>query len=543
MLVRSAVPGAALACLIVGWASIAAEGVLSDVSDQAVFVTLLVVSGQAAGWIVARRRSQYWTGIVIELAAFVPLVAARDAALGRVVAKIAVLWLATALVPAVVLLTIPDLIRSRIARWALAVGVAGTAALAYPIVASAGGRSRASVAWWQSTNPFTPVDEGAKRLFVVHAVIVASVLAVVVASVVRSHLRTPRSARPIGRPVVIAGVVWAAVTAASQLARAADPAWARGQTITQLTPEATLLFRVAPGMALAVLIGAAVWVELVTRRVTTTSPLTLDRNQRLGDITTYLTTALADPSVQVVFWSAQDGTWRDEMGRSTAVPFDDPDRAVTIVTRHAQRVGAFVHDAAWASQPDTLGIVSLAGALTLDSARLTALARARLDDARRLTARLVSAADEARERVRRTLTTGSLRELEKLAADVNLNDAVLADRLQFIAADVRRLSHGVFPSALAEHGLAAALTDAAEVTSRRYPPAMEVTVYLAAVNDSAARIHENDTDLIVELSHPPATTQVVDRVAALGGRIDGTIVRLPLADVLPPIDDPVGSST
>jgi hypothetical protein len=540
---RSIIPCAALLCLTVGWASTAANGILSDVSDQAVFVTLVVVSGQAAGWIVARRRPQFWTGIVIELTAFVPLVAARNAALGHLVPKIAVLWLATALVPAVGLLTIPDLIGSRMARWVLAIGVAGTASLSYPIVALAGGRANASAAWWHTTNPFIPVDEGAQRLFAVYAAIVAVVLLFVVASVVRSRLRMSRSARSIGRPVVIAGVVWAAVTIASQLASVADPIWALSRTLDDLTPEASLLLRIAPGLALAVLIGTAVWVELVAPRLTTTRPGTLHGNERIEGISTYLTSALADPSVQVVFWSAQDGTWRDETGRSTAVPFDDPERAVTIVTREGERVGAFVHDAAWASQPDTLAIVSLAGALMLDNARLTALANARLDDARRLTARLVSAADDSREQVRHELTTGSLRELEQLAADLDHDDAAIADRLQVLAADVRRLSHGVFPSALAEHGLAAVLTDATEVTTRRYPPATEVTVYLAAVGDPAARIHENDNDLIIELSRPPANPQVVDRVAALGGRIDGTVVRLPVLDVSLPADNTVGATT
>jgi hypothetical protein len=525
---RFVVAAAAGAALAIGWTSIVLQGIVTDVDSPAVFVTVVAIVGQVTGWMIGRRRSDWFIGLIVQTTSLVVVAeAARAADLGPLVPRIASVWLATLLLPAVVLLSTPEVIASRFARWTLVGGIVATASLAYPIVDAAGGRARASLAWWE-TNPFATTDARARWLFEIHALVVTVVLVVVVVTVVRHYVELPRAARALGRPIFVAGTLWAVATVISQLARIPDATWTHAAGQTNFTPSASLLLEVAPLATLATLIGAVVWVELVAPRLVRTPSGALRGDGQPEDVTAFLSRVLADPSVEVFFWSDRDESWRDRNGRAVELPIDDTDRAVTIVSRNGERVAAFLHDAAWASQPQALAAVALAAAFEVDSNRLTALANARLDEARRLTSRLVSAADEAREDLRRELTAGSLRELDELAADLERDGASAADRLQRIAADVRRLSHGVFPSVLTEHGLSAALTEAADVTLGRYPPSIEITVYLSAVGDPAARVYENDHTLIVELSRPPSSNHVVDRVAVLGGRVKDAAIYIPL---------------
>jgi hypothetical protein len=530
-LARVVVAIAAGAALTIGWTSIVLQGIVTDVGSPAVFVTLVVIVGQVAGWMIGRRRPDWFIGLLVQATSLVLAAeAARAADLGPLVPRIAGLWLATLLLPAVMLVATPEAIASRFAPWTLVGGIVATASLAYPIVDAAGGRARASVAWWE-TNSFETADAGARRLFEIHAFVVTAVLVVVVVTVVRHYVGLPRGARAVGRPIFVAGILWALATVISQLARIPDSTWAHSAGQTNFTPSASLVLQVAPLVTLATLVGAVVWVELVVPRLVRTPSGALRGDGHPEDVAAFLSRVLADRSVAVFFWSDRDDSWRDHDGRAVELPVDDRDRAVTIVSRSGERVAAFVHDAAWASQPQALAAVALAAAFEVDSNRLTALANARLDEARRLTSRLVSAADEAREDLRRELAAGSLRELDELATDLERDGASAADRLQRIAADVRRLSHGVFPPVLTEHGLSAALTDAADVALGRYPPSIEITVYLSAVGDPGARVYEIERTLVVELSRPPSSDHVVDRVAVLGGRVKDAAIYIPLTPV------------
>jgi len=149
---------------------------------------------------------------------------------------------------------------------------------------------------------------------------------------------------------------------------------------------------------------------------------------------------------------------------------------------------------------------------------------------RAVTARLVHAGDAAAQRLTEDLLAGPVSELAVLAQDLRTDPATLAGaaaRLRTIAAEVRTLSHGLYPPALADGGLVAALDEHSGVPERRYPAVVEHTVYLLAADDIDAGIAESPGELRVALTRAPRPSDA-DRVVVLGGSIDGLVVTIPV---------------
>jgi signal transduction histidine kinase len=193
--------------------------------------------------------------------------------------------------------------------------------------------------------------------------------------------------------------------------------------------------------------------------------------------------------------------------------------------------------------------------------------------------RVIAAADGERRRIQRDLHDGAQQSLLAAAVTARLacqhwetDPARTADLLPRLCAeldqagtDLRRLAHGIYPPALTDLGLPAALTAAAARCPRpvtvhpditaRYPPAVEAAIYfccLEALHNAAkhagdhARItvslRQDTSELVCEISDDgtgitgtetgAGLTNMTDRIAAVGGqlRIDsypgrGTTVR------------------
>src|SRR5262249_14960703 len=121
------------------------------------------------------------------------------------------------------------------------------------------------------------------------------------------------------------------------------------------------------------------------------------------------------------------------------------------------------------------------------------------------------------------------RELDVIDSDLAFGRVTAAaDRLQNVAADVRTISHGLYPSELTDGGLHAVLTQISAVPTRRFPPAVEITAFLAADGDSGASMKSEPGRLVIALSRPPVEPMLVARVAALGGTIQGSSISLPV---------------
>jgi hypothetical protein len=289
---------------------------------------------------------------------------------------------------------------------------------------------------------------------------------------------------------------------------------------------------VGPLLAVASIIAAVAWVELAVPRLQrTTAGVAVRSGSGSTDVATYLAGALGDPSVKVFFRRPGDAGWVDVAGRPGAPAIDDCDRGLTILEREGVEFGAIEYDASLASQPDAIELSVTAAAFALDSERLVALANARAEDARRLTARLVSSADAARDQLRGQLVAGPLHDLEQLEGTLAARGdlAHAARQLQEVAADVRRISHGVYPAELNEGGLSAVLTHASEVPAKRFEPAIEITAFLAADGDGGARIRAEQGQLVICLSEPPREPTLLERIAVLDGVVDGPTIVLPVA--------------
>ena len=195
-----------------------------------------------------------------------------------------------------------------------------------------------------------------------------------------------------------------------------------------------------------------------------------------------------------------------------------------------------------------------------DLAELAASAVAREQTLRRLEAsrrRIVEEADAARRRLERELHEGTQQHLLALTlklrmAHARAGDAEIAQLLDAALAEamianeaLRELSRGLYPIALSERGLAAALQALAarapvavqlsELPRRRFPPLAEATAYfvvagvLAVAPERADSVTVAVADrgelLLVEIGHEGIGASetrlrgLIERVSAVGGRV------------------------
>jgi signal transduction histidine kinase len=246
--------------------------------------------------------------------------------------------------------------------------------------------------------------------------------------------------------------------------------------------------------------------------------------------------------------------------------------AVAIAVAVASRVlpGAGIEQAApaWLVNVVVISLVVVGTTLVLYLAwqhhvRLSAKAQA-LQESR---ARLVAATDRERRRIERNLHDGAQQRLVAAAVQLRVLDrllttrpdqtralvAQLAEDLHDAGTELRDLAHGIYPPQLTEHGLAAALRDAAlrcplPTTVHtdgvgRYPPEIEISVYFCCLealqnatkhagDHATVTIDLHDRDGLSFEVHDtgrgcePAAihaghgfTNMADRLGALGGTI------------------------
>jgi signal transduction histidine kinase len=278
-----------------------------------------------------------------------------------------------------------------------------------------------------------------------------------------------------------------------------------------------------------------------------------------------LAEALEDPSVRTAYVVPGDARrWVDEAGRAVPALVARPGRAVTVV-HGSGRIAAVEHDAVLTLEPGiVVGAATYALAL-IENARLSAEGERRLRELAESRARIVSVGDQARRRIERDLHDGAQQRLVVLRANLAFEserlrtDSVrLADMLERLGEDVeatidevRSIAHGIYPSLLADRGLADALRAAAFAAPvrtvvdsdgiGRYDAAVETTVYFAcleALQNAIKHAHgatgvwitlADDGRLLFTVrddgvgfaagsrSAGAGLTNMRDRVAALGG--------------------------
>jgi hypothetical protein len=509
---------AAVVAIIAGWTGIVTHFGIDQInSGQAVFLSLCALAAPAlAGALIARHPGERMGPLLGLTVLLTMLGACRTTDLGPVAPIAGVTALLAAPLPAVVVsrysaLTIPHRTMRLVSRcfWA---SVALGAALSIILVL---GRPIPTTLWF-TTSP-GPLGGLTAALLVVHgALMCAGPLILAATPVLR---RLPRAARVAARPIMWPFTCWALAVTAGELWAAAC---ALGSPTRDLSEGVdSTIFVILPAFLVGALAAGIGWIDLRVRLATSASGALVRAS--VVNVEQYLSRALADPSIRVLY--PVDGTqgWVDAAGRSAPRESGAVDRATTVIVRGSRIIGLIDQDAATTAHPDAVELVATGAGLIMETERLRASATRDLEQARLLAQRLLVASDEPRSALRATLVNGPLAELESIADALASGTPVAAvvGRLIAVATEVRTISHGVLPASLATGGLRASLGGHL-VPERRYAPVVEMTTYLAVKADPSAKIEETmgeDGPCLVIHTGPAPSIDVRDRVTALGGTV------------------------
>jgi signal transduction histidine kinase len=295
------------------------------------------------------------------------------------------------------------------------------------------------------------------------------------------------------------------------------------------------------------------------------------------DLRELLAQALRDPTLSLIYWLPQYGSWADQEGNPATPPEPDSGRQVTLVKQNGEQVAALVYDAGLGEEPELVEAVSAAAAIALENGRLEAELRARLQELHGSRSRVVEAQQNERRRLERDLHDGAQQRLVALALELGLlaekadSDPATQTRLKRARGEIaqsltelRNIARGLHPAVVSGHGLAVALESLAAATPLnvqlktdglpRLPESLEVAAYYvvsesltnAVKHAQASRILVNaeviDDTLIVEVvddgiggadsERGTGLRGLADRVEALNGRLriwsaagEGTRVR------------------
>jgi signal transduction histidine kinase len=298
------------------------------------------------------------------------------------------------------------------------------------------------------------------------------------------------------------------------------------------------------------------------------------------DLQELLAQALRDPTLSLIYWLPQYGSWADQNGNPTTLPEPDSGRRVTVVEQHGEQIAALVYDATLGEEPELVEAVSAAAAIALENGRLEAELRARLQELHGSRTRVVEAEQHERRRLERDLHDGAQQRLVALALELGMlaeqtgSDPATQTRLKRARSEVaeslselRDIAHGLHPAVVSGHGLAVALDSLVAATPldvqlttdglpRLSEPLEVAAYYVVSESLTNATKHAHATRVTVEVGVIDGTlvTEIVDdgiggadseggtglrgladRVEALNGRLriwtaagEGTRVRAEL---------------
>jgi hypothetical protein len=137
-----------------------------------------------------------------------------------------------------------------------------------------------------------------------------------------------------------------------------------------------------------------------------------------------------------------------------------------------------------------------------------------------------------RAEVEGLLDEGPIDVLRRCADDLYYGAPIssVVDPIRQATADVRQLSHGLYPPELIEGGLGAVAGDRRGAPHRRLPAAVEVTAFRLVADDPTAWFEDLETVLRVHVRRETIGATVLDRIDVLGGTVTGDHVDLPLDD-------------
>jgi signal transduction histidine kinase len=276
-----------------------------------------------------------------------------------------------------------------------------------------------------------------------------------------------------------------------------------------------------------------------------------------------LAKVLGDPGLVLAYRVPGERAYIDGGGQPVELPGPDGDRVVAPVERDGRELAMLVYDPALDDDPELVGAVAAAAAITLDDARLQAESEDRLAELRASRERLVAASDAERRRLERNLHDGAQQRLVSVALQLRMiqnrarTDPVLAEQIKLAAdelslslEELRELARGIHPAVL-NHGLKAALDSLASRasvtttvsfdTSAALPAPVELAAYFVAcealanvakyaqATTASVRVSRRNGAAVIEIADDGVggadeTTGtglqgLADRVAALDGTL------------------------
>ena len=269
--------------------------------------------------------------------------------------------------------------------------------------------------------------------------------------------------------IVLRAAVWLGVTlSGTALAPLMMPRADVGRPVLLVYDAA--LIALAVGLLVALLLAS--W-----ERTAVTDLVVELAADRARSVEASLARAVGDDTLQVGYWIGEYGGYVDAAGRPVNLPSPDSDRAVTPVEWDGARVALLIHDPAAAASVRLGESVAAAAGLAAANAHLQAQVRDQVAQVQASRRRLVEAGVDERRRLERRMRAGAGRELEELAEilktadeeagrfnENELGETIVRARRQLdrTRAEIGELARGLYPPALTERGLAAALSELAE---------------------------------------------------------------------------------
>jgi signal transduction histidine kinase len=313
--------------------------------------------------------------------------------------------------------------------------------------------------------------------------------------------------------------------------------------------------RLAEGGALVAVAAALAWRGIAawrTRRALARLVVDLGVAPHSGRLRERLADRLGDSALDILY-ATDDGGFVDADG-GRADDLAPAGRQVTQINAGGRVVAAIVHRPGLLDDPALVDALARTAALGLEHERLRATRAAQLRELHASRGRIVAAADGERRRLERDLHDGSQQRLVTLSVGVRLArrrhaqrdatlDAELAaaeQELHETVAELRELAQGLFPAALDDEGLAAAVEALAEREPRlvalvlpqgRFPPTAESVAYrlvdealrLAPRGDIEVSVTSPPGRLIVDLHAPDGFGHLPESVEDRVGAIDGSV--------------------
>jgi signal transduction histidine kinase len=265
------------------------------------------------------------------------------------------------------------------------------------------------------------------------------------------------------------------------------------------------------------------------------------RTDPTPDLAELLAQALRDPTLSLIYWLPQYGSWADQDGNPATLPEPDGGRRATIVKQNGEQIAALVYDATLGEEPELVEAVSAAAGIALENGRLEAELRARLQDLHGSRTRAIEAQQNERRRLERNLHDGAQQRLVALALELGLlaeqaeSDPATQTRLKRARSELaqsldelRDIARGLHPAVVSGHGLAVALESLVAVMPfevqlttdglPRLPEQVEVAAYYVvseSLTNAAKHAQASQVSVHVEMTDDSLIVEVVDN--GIGG--------------------------